>query len=96
MAARAIGWETSPFQFEVGLADLGMGLAGLYAAFRGFEARLAATLVLACFLVGAGIGHIREIVSAGNFAPGNIVLLLLSRGYEAVAQTDDGPSASPS
>jgi hypothetical protein len=46
-------------------------LAGLYAAFRSFEARLATNLVLACFLTGAGIGHIREIITAGNFAPGN-------------------------
>lgn len=70
-AAQAIGWQTSPFQFEVGVADLGIGVAGLYAAFRGFEARVTATLTLACFLIGAGVGHIREIVSAANFAPGN-------------------------
>jgi len=69
--AQAIGWQTSPFQFEVGVANLGIGLAGLYAAFRSFEARLATNLVLACFLIGAAIGHIRDIVSAGNYAPGN-------------------------
>jgi uncharacterized protein DUF6790 len=71
LAARAIGWQTSPFQFEVGVANLGIGLAGLYAAFRSFEARLATNLVLACFLIGAGVGHIREIVETGNLAPGN-------------------------
>jgi len=69
--AKAIGWQTSPFQFEVGFANLGIGVTGLYAAFRSFEARLATNLVLACFLFGAGIGHIREIAVAGNFAPGN-------------------------
>jgi hypothetical protein len=69
--AQAIGWPTSPFQFEVGVANLGIGLAGLYAAFRSFEARLATNLVLACFLIGAGVGHLRDIVTAGNFAPGN-------------------------
>ena len=69
--AQAIGWQTSPFQFEVGVANLGIGCAGLYAAFRSFEARLATNLMLACFLIGAGIGHIREIIGAGNFAPGN-------------------------
>ena len=50
--AQAIGWPTSPFQFEVGVANLGIGLAGLYAAFRSFEARLATNLVLACFWSG--------------------------------------------
>jgi hypothetical protein len=69
--AQAIGWQTSPFQFEVAVANLGIGCAGLYAAFSSFEARLATNLVLACFLIGAGIGHIRDIISAGNFAPGN-------------------------
>jgi hypothetical protein len=69
--AQAIGWQTSPFQFEVGVANLGIGFAGVYAAFRPFEARLATNLVLACFLIGAGVGHIRDIITAGNFAPVN-------------------------
>ena len=69
--AEAIGWRTSPFQFEVGVANLGLAFAGLYTAFGSFEARLATTLALACFLIGAGIGHIRDIITAGNFAPGN-------------------------
>ena len=70
-AAQAIGWQTSPFQSEVGVANLGIGFAGLYAAFRSFVARLATNLVLTCFLIGAGIGHIRDIITTGNFAPGN-------------------------
>ncbi|MGH6803192.1 MAG: DUF6790 family protein [Methyloceanibacter sp.] len=70
-AAAAIGWATSPFQYEVGVANLGLGLASLYAAFRGFEARLAVGIAAACFLIGAGVGHIRDIVTQGNLAPGN-------------------------
>jgi hypothetical protein len=69
--AQAIGWLTSPFQFEVGAANLGIGLTGFYAAFCSFEARLATNLTLGCFLIAAGVGHIREIITAGNFAPGN-------------------------
>lgn len=76
--AQAIGWQTSPFQFEVGVANLGIGFAGLYAAFRSFEARFATNLVLACFLIGAGIGHIRDIITAGNFAPGNASPILFA------------------
>ena len=37
----------------------------------GFEARLAVGIAAACFLIGAGIGHIRDIVVQGNLAPGN-------------------------
>ena len=70
-SAASIGWAPSPFQYEVGVANLGLGLACIYAAFRGFEARVAAGIVAACFLLGAGIGHIRDIVATGNLAPGN-------------------------
>jgi hypothetical protein len=97
-AAQAIGWQASPFQFEVGVANLGIAVAGLYAAVHGFEARLATNLVLACFLIGVGIAHTRNIVTLGNLAPGNagpilftdfltpaaiFVLLWLSRHFEA-------------
>ena len=51
---------TTPFQYEVGVANLGLGLACIYAAFKGFEARLAAGIVAACFLIGAGIGPHRR------------------------------------
>jgi hypothetical protein len=77
-AARAIGWQPSPFQYEVGVANLGVGAAGLYAAFSRFEARLAANLMSGCFLIGAGVGHIREIVNVGNLAPGNAGPILLT------------------
>jgi hypothetical protein len=71
MAARFIGWADSPFQYEVGVADLALGVAGC-AAFRaslGFRA--AAVLVNAIFLLGAAIGHVRQMIAEGNFAPGN-------------------------
>jgi hypothetical protein len=77
-SAAAIGWVDSPFQFEVGVANLGVGLASLYAAFRSFEARLAASLAGAAFLMGAGIIHVTDIVTAGNFAPGNAGPILVT------------------
>ena len=70
-AAASIGWANTPFQYEVGFANLGLGLASLYAAFRGFEARLAVGIAAACFLMGAGIIHIKDIAETGNLAPGN-------------------------
>ena len=94
-SAAAIGWATSPFQYEVGVANLGLGLAAIYAAFRGFEARVAVGIAAACFLIGAGIGHVRDILATGNLAPGNagpimvtdfltptaiVVLLILASG----------------
>jgi hypothetical protein len=70
-SAASTGWATSPFQYEVGVANLGLGLASIYVAFRGFEARLAVAIAAACFLIGAGIIHILDIVERGNLAPGN-------------------------
>jgi len=71
MAARFIGWADSPFQAEVGYASLGMAALG-FLAFRGsFDMRLAALVAPACFLWGAAIGHVVQMVSADNFAPGN-------------------------
>ncbi len=70
-AAASIGWAPSPFQYEVGVANLGLALGSFYAAFNGFQARAAMAVAAACFLVGAGIGHLQDIVEEGNFAPGN-------------------------
>lgn len=72
-AAASIGWAPSPFQFEVGLANLGMGVGGLLAAvFRRNLGFAAATAVMAaCFLGGAGVGHIIQISETGNMATGN-------------------------
>lgn len=77
-AAAAIGWPPSPFQFEVGYASLGIGLASLYAAFTTFYARVAVAIAASCFLVGAGIGHVHDIMAYGNLAPGNAGPILLA------------------
>ena len=77
-SAASIGWAPSPFQYEVGVANLGLGLAAIYAAFRGFEARAAVAIAAACFLAGAGVGHVREILEEDNFAPGNAGSILFT------------------
>ncbi|MCK0198386.1 hypothetical protein MWN34_15845 [Ancylobacter sp. 6x-1] len=71
-SAAAIGWAASPFQFEVGMANLGIGLGGMIGAFlrsRGF--RLAIGVVALGFLGGAGLGHLIQIAGTGNMAAGN-------------------------
>ncbi|MGD9722066.1 MAG: DUF6790 family protein [Pirellulales bacterium] len=70
-AAAHIGWATSPFQYEVGMADLTIGVLGVL-AFRGsLGFRLATTLAAITWLGGDAVGHVRQIVEAQNFAPGN-------------------------
>jgi hypothetical protein len=71
MSAAFIGWADSPFQFEVGTASLGFAVVGFLAAFASFDLRLAAVLGPAIFSLGAAAGHIHQMVSEQNFAPGN-------------------------
>jgi hypothetical protein len=71
MTAGFIGWADSPFQTEVGFASLGFALLG-FLAFRGsFDMRLAAVLGPSAFLWGAALVHLRDMMSAANYAPGN-------------------------
>ena len=75
VAAAFIGWADSPFQFEVATASLGFSLVGFIAAFRSFDLRLAAILGPSVFLLGAALGHIYQMITAHNFAPGNAGLI---------------------
>jgi hypothetical protein len=70
-AARFIGWQPSPFQFEVGVADLAYGAVAV-AAFRcGLGFRAAVVWIATIALLGDAVGHVRQMIAAGNFAPGN-------------------------
>lgn len=76
LAAEQIGWTDSPFQFEVGVASLGFSLVGFFAVRRDTAVRFAALLGPAAFVWGAAVGHIVQIVVAGNYAPGNAGFML--------------------
>ncbi len=70
--AASIGWAPSPFQFEVGMANLGIGVAALIGAFLGspgFRAGVGVTML--GFLGGAGVGHLIQINATGDMAAGN-------------------------
>ncbi len=70
-AASLIGWQVSPFQFEVGMADLAIGVTACIAFWRDLSFKAGAVCAASVFLLGDAIGHIREMVMTGNFAPGN-------------------------
>jgi hypothetical protein len=57
----SIGWSTSPYEYEVGMADLTVGVLGvLCMKFRG-EFWLATAIANAVSLLRDDIGHIRQI-----------------------------------
>jgi hypothetical protein len=69
--AKSIGWQDSPFLFEVACANLGAGVAGLLAPWMNISYWIALSLANGIFLWGAGYGHIREMVKNKNFAINN-------------------------
>jgi hypothetical protein len=71
VAAADIGWEPSPFQFEVGMADLAMGASACVSFWRSLDFKAAVVIINAIFLLGDAIGRVRQMIVADNFAPGN-------------------------
>ncbi len=71
IAAADIGWQVSPFQFEVGMADLAIGVTACIAFWSDLNFKAAAVSAASIFLLGDAIGHVRQMMIAGNFAPGN-------------------------
>ena len=71
VAAQFIGWPQSPFQAEVGFASLGFAVVGILSFWQGLGFRAATVIAPAFFLWGAAGGHLYQMITAGNFAPGN-------------------------
>jgi hypothetical protein len=70
--AAEIGWPAgSPFQFEVGMANLAIGVPAVLAGSHGPDYWLPVIIAFTVFYGGAALGHLREIVRAKNYAPGN-------------------------
>jgi hypothetical protein len=76
-ASASIGWATSPFEYEVGMADLTVGVLGILClVFRnGFW--LATAIADAVWLLGDAVGHIREMVIHNNHAENNAGIFLI-------------------
>ncbi|MDZ4056076.1 MAG: DUF6790 family protein [Polynucleobacter sp.] len=75
LAASYIGWQNSPFQFEVGVGDIGMGAAAIMAGFASRDFRWAVLVYFTIFSWGAALGHIYQMWIERNFAPGNAGLV---------------------
>lgn len=71
IADATIGWAHSPFEYEVGVADLAMGVVAVLSFNASFGFRLAAVTVNAIFLFGAAYNHIYLMIMQGNYNVGN-------------------------
>jgi hypothetical protein len=67
----SIGWATSPYEYEVGMADLTVGVLGILCLwFRG-NFWLATAIANAVWLLGDAFGHLRETLLRNNHAANN-------------------------
>lgn len=67
-----IGWlPGNPFQFEIAVANLAMGVLGLMCIWLSEEFWLATIISTTVFFWGAAYGHIRDMMINYNYAPGN-------------------------
>jgi hypothetical protein len=76
--AESIGWpKGNPFQWEVGLAGVLIGVLGILAG-SGFDRQFqfAALLAFAIFYLGAALGHVVQIMRVGNREAGNAGFIL--------------------
>ena len=74
--AEFIGWPAgNPFQSEVAVADLTVGTLGILCYWIRGNFWIAAVIAASVWKLGAVAVHIREIVVAGNYSPGNAGIL---------------------
>ena len=69
--ARSIGWQTgSPFQYEVAIANLAIGIISFLCFWRR-DFYLPAVIAKSIFAGGAGIVHLVDLLTTGNESTGN-------------------------
>ncbi|MDS0528371.1 hypothetical protein NNC19_22030 [Clostridium sp. SHJSY1] len=77
MVAGYIGWEKeSPFQKELGYAELGYEILGILCIWMGKDFWLATIVAFSTLFIGATIVHIKELIKSKNFKPGNSFIIL--------------------
>jgi hypothetical protein len=71
-----IGWQSTPFEYEVAITNLAMGIMGIFAPFSSTGFKKATAVLVAIFLIGAAVGHIHQIISVHNMHSGNVGTIL--------------------
>ena len=74
--AESIGWPAgNPFQTEVAVANFAIGTLGVLSYWIRGNFWTAAVIATSIWLLGAATIHVVEIVTAGNYNPGNAGLI---------------------
>jgi uncharacterized membrane protein len=81
----SIGWSTSPYEYEVGMADLTVGVLGVLCLwFRG-NFWLATAIANAIWLLGDAVGHIRQMTINNNHSANNAGIFLVAEIVTPIA-----------
>ena len=74
-AAAGIGFLPTPFQWEVGVSDLAVGLAAIASSRPRFRGSWMSAVIVIAFvqLGGDGVGHLMQYVAHDNTAPNNLL-----------------------
>jgi hypothetical protein len=71
LAQAAIGWGASPYEYEVAVADLALGLTAVLSFHASYGFRLATVIANVTFFLGAALNHINLMMINGNYNVGN-------------------------
>jgi hypothetical protein len=76
VTAAKIGWQPSPFQFEIAMANLAFGVLGLLCFWLRRQFWSATGIGSAILFLGCAYGHLRDMILHGNYAPYNVGAVL--------------------
>jgi hypothetical protein len=74
--AATIGWQNSPFQYELGWFEIAYGFTALFSGRQGYAYRVAMTIPYSLFALAAAAQHIDMMAKQKNYAPNNAGLVL--------------------
>ena len=74
----SIGWSTSPYEYEVGMADLTVGVLGVLCLKFRADFWLATAIANAVWLLGDAVGHVRQMTLNNNHASNNSGIFLVT------------------
>lgn len=77
VASASIGWAPSPFEFEIGVADIALGVVAIASFWRSLAFKSAIALYAIVFYLGVTVGHVRQALASHDYAANNFGLLLV-------------------
>jgi hypothetical protein len=85
IASAQIGWQQSPFEFEIGIADIALGAIAVISFWRSLSFQSAVASYAIIFYGGVSIGHFVQAFQNHDYAADNFGVLLALTIARAIA-----------